>query len=94
MKVRICKEVEIDTEVSIGMEDICGALAEAIEEAKENPRIFSVGQYVSACWQALNAMTDEQIGLLGPGNRPHVAKALRDLADRFDAHPLPVSCCR
>jgi hypothetical protein len=84
MRVRICKEVEVDTEVSIGMDDIRSALAEAIEEAQANPRSFSVCQFVSACWEALNAMTDEQIALVG-ANREHVAKALHDLADRFDS---------
>jgi hypothetical protein len=91
MRVRVFKEVEVDTEVSIGMEEIRSALAEAIEEAKNNPRSFSVCQFVSACWQSLNAMTDEQIELVGPANRKHVAKALRELAGRFEPAAVSVS---
>jgi hypothetical protein len=90
MRVRICKDVEVDTEVSIGMEEIQSALAEAINEARDNPRSFSVQQFVSACWQSLNAMTGEQIALVGPANCEHVAKALHDLADRFDAQAVSV----
>lgn len=91
MRVRICKEVEVDTEVSIGMEEIRSALAEAIEEAKTNPRSFSLCQFVSACWQCLNAMTDEQIALVGPANCEHVAVALHDLAERFERQSVSVS---
>lgn len=91
MRVRICKQIEVDTEISIGMEEIRAALAGAIEEAKDNPRSFSVCQFVSACWQALHAMTEEQIELVGPANREHVAKALRELADRFEPATVSVS---
>lgn len=71
--------------------DVSGRTQPGIEEARENPRSFSVRQFVSACWEAMNAMTDEQIELVGPANREHVAKALRELADRFEPAAVSVS---
>lgn len=84
MRVRIFKEVEVDTEVTIGMDEIQDAISDAMREANDEPRSFSVVQFITVCWQSLNALTDEQIELVGPGNRPHVAKALQDLAKRFE----------
>lgn len=83
VRVRICKEVEVDTEVTIGIEEIQSALAEAISDANDNPRSFSVQQFISAAWQAMNALTDEQIAMVGDANRRCVADALYTLADRF-----------
>lgn len=84
----ICKEVTVDTEVAIGIEEIQSALSEAIAEARDNPRQFSIQQYVSAAWQAMNAMTDAQIALVGPANCQHVANTLHKLADRFAAQAV------
>lgn len=75
--------------MTIGIEEIQTALLEAIGEARDNPRSFSVQQYVSACWQALQAMTDDQIALVGPANCEHVARALHALAERFESVSVP-----
>lgn len=88
MRVRICKEVLVDTEVTIGIEAIRTALIEAISEARDNPRSFSIQQYVSACWEALHAIPDDQIALIGPANCKCVADGMRKLAERFESQAV------
>ena len=85
MRVRICKKVEIDTEVFVSTEDICQALQEAIDEGCNNPsERRAVQRMVTACWEVLTAMNEDQICAIGPANRPMFANALRKLADKFE----------
>lgn len=61
MKVRVCDTVEIDTEVTVTVEDIQAAILEAVEDAKEGEGRFVVHAVINTIYRALNGIDDSMI---------------------------------
>ncbi len=92
MKVPVYTTVDIDTEVSVSVEDITAALNDALAEAREATREdgdgrhagFMVGQFVSAVYQCLEGLTDDMIKTITRAKRAMIAEKFVEMARWFD----------
>jgi len=92
LKVPFSKSVDVESEVSIDVEDITNALTELLSDAgnkvasgyaNDRSKAFAVGGFVSGVHQCLAAVTDEMIDCMGGSGRKVIADALRKQAARF-----------
>jgi hypothetical protein len=92
VKVPFCKTVDVQSEVTIDIDDITSALNDALGvtvdgtttayDHKARRRVFPV---LNAVHQCLTAITDEMIADTKPAARLTIASALRKLATRYSA---------
>lgn len=92
MQVTVHANVDVETEVHLSIDEITEALRD-IEcetnrtmihpDATERNKVFAIGQFVTAAWQCLSAVTDDMIALLPAMTRAVIADALAKQAARF-----------
>jgi hypothetical protein len=90
VKIPFCKTVDVESEVTIDIDDITSALNDALVDAQratgnERQRVFPVLQLLNAVHECLTAITDEMIADTKPAARLTIASALRKLATRYSA---------
>jgi sugar-specific transcriptional regulator TrmB len=95
MRVAINQSVQIETEVTVTVDDITSAMQELIDEAerrKEEHKAgamndrqvsFGVSQVAAAARQCLRAITDDMIYLFPVETRLSMARSLQEQADRW-----------
>jgi hypothetical protein len=89
VKVEICKSVEIETEVTIDIDDITSAINDHVAECvglSEQPQRFRIRAVLTLCnaWhQTLSAITDEMIAEVEPHNRKLVFDAMTKHIERW-----------
>jgi hypothetical protein len=93
MRIKTWVELSQEVEVSIDIHDIRGALAEAFNHVTEDrpceelPRAADVARAFNEIGTFLNAVTDEQIALLKPGQRRVIGEYLAKQVPRFTPPP-------
>ncbi len=83
MKVSFYKNVDIEGEVSVSVEDIQAALAEAFPDEDAIKQRYGVTMFVNAVYQCLLGLTDKMIESISAKNRRIIVEKLSEQADRF-----------
>jgi len=94
MKIPFTKNIEVESEVDIDIDDITNALQEQIVECNRamqyegnRGRIFAVSQAASFIIKMLRAITDAMIETIPQSTRNIVAEALRNQSVRWGGKP-------
>ena len=88
MKVKVFETVDIDTEVSVDVNDIRAMLVELesdvdIHNMTAGGHVCGLGELLNAAYSCLKSPTDEMIATLSKSNRENIAKLFREQADRY-----------
>ncbi len=87
MRVEFCKNIQVEGEVVVTVEDIQAALREHLEEVgkRKEPRAVqrALKYFINAAYQTLSAVPGDSIERLDPSHRELIAKSLREEASRY-----------
>ena len=84
MKVQLQTTVDVDTDVTVSVEDITFALQERLEKAKEDPESqFALNCFVNCVYQCVLAMDDAFVLRMNPKHRKTIGETLGKLSINF-----------